>query len=365
MFMKYYNNTKCLGCGASLNFKINPTDFNKENKKNKINYCQRCFKLINYSNLENTNLNQGLINKNFDEIQYNDKTIIFHILDILNLDNSVIKKFLSYQEQLYFVVNKMDCLPKKYNFETTSFFVQKTLEDFGFKNPKIIYTSIKINSTIKKLNKILQQFKKTNKKVIFIGKSNVGKSSLINALLKLNYEDSFLTVSPFINTTLNLINIKLNNINIIDTPGEFCDDNICNYLDNQSVKKIINNKIIKPKNFYINTNNALIIEKLCAINYVDGNLKASITCYLSNYLQIHQTKSININKNLNNFDKNKISYLDNHVEFDEYSFDLNPNYKHNITINGLGLISCSKGIKKIKIIIKKGIGVFKNLYAII
>lgn len=362
--MKCCNHARCNGCGVILSNNRNDVGSIKKNDINNFKYCQRCFKINHYSKLDNPSVPLTEIDNNFNKIKYDEETIIFHVLDILNLDDSIIPSFLTYQDRLYFIVNKVDCLPKSYNATVTRNLIEKTLSDFGFQNLKIIYTSVQFKETIKRLNASINNLKKNCKKIIFVGKSNVGKSSLINALLSLNNQKGLLTVSPFINTTIDLVNIKLNKISIIDTPGQLCTNNICNFLASEDAKKIVNNKNLKAINFYINVNNALVVDKLCAISYISGTKKASITCYFSNYLKICKIKVENIDRNLKSIN-NKISYLKDNEEFEEYTFNLTETKKHNISISGLGLISCSKGMKMIKINIKKGIGVKKNLYAII
>ena len=79
-------------------------------------------------------------------------------------------------------------------------------------------------------NKLEKISKENKKKIIFIGRSNVGKSTIINALLKLNNLDDTLITNNSINTTVNLQQIKINKITIIDTPGYLSQGNLLMYL---------------------------------------------------------------------------------------------------------------------------------------
>ena len=119
----------------------------------------------------------------------------------------------------------------------------------------------------------------TSKNVYVVGHTNVGKSSLINKLIK-NYSvnENELTISPLPSTTLNKIEIELNeNLVLIDTPGLVDRGNLVNYIDNDLLKKINPKKEIKPKTFQIKKNQCLVIDNLFRIDYVEGE-KNSFSC---------------------------------------------------------------------------------------
>ena len=362
--MKSYNK-KCIGCGVILNDDPTRLGFVQNFDPEKTKYCKRCFNLIYYQTIDNSSLNHQEIEDNFKSIRYDKNICIFHVVDVLNLDKSLMLSFVDFENPLYFVVNKMDCLPKSYNAEITNDYIVKTIESYGFENPKILYTSKLNNSSIKRLYKTINDITKKKYKPLFIGNTNVGKSSLLNALKRVNKQSEELTVSPFVNTTVSFKKIKIDKNEIIDTPGLFQPTNITNYLSSKDIKKISNFKNNKPINFFINPNQTLMIDALAIISYLDG-AKSNFTFYMSNSLKIERMKIENTEKNfvnaLNNSDK--VKYTDN-LELVEYTFNLDENHKHNISIDGLGLISLNKGIKLIKIKVRPEVGVYLNKYAII
>lgn len=362
--MKSYNK-KCIGCGVILNDNPAKLGFVQNFDSEKTKYCKRCFNIIYYQKIDNSNLNYQEIENNFKSIKYEKNICIFHVIDVLNLDKSIMLNLIDFDNPLYFVVNKMDCLPKSYNAEITNEYIVKTIESYGFKNPKILYTSKSNNSSIKRLYKTINSITKKKYKPIFVGNTNVGKSSLLNSLKKINKQFEELTVSPFVNTTINFKKIKIDKNEIIDTPGLFQSTNITNYLDPENIKKISNFKNNKPINFFINPNQSLMIDALVIVSYLDG-IKSNFTFYISNSLKIERMKLENVEKNFSNALNNsyKIKYVDN-LPLIEHTFNLDENYKHNISIDGLGLISLNKGIKLIKIKVRPEVGVYLNKYAII
>lgn len=364
--MKSYN-VKCLGCGAILNDDSSQLGYVKKYDVNKTKYCQRCFNLIYYQKLDNSNLSLTTVENNYKQLDFSKGLYIFHILDVLNLDKSIFLDLLPFQQNLCFVVNKMDCLPKKYNAKLTNEFITKTVENYGFDNPKILYTSKNNNSSLKRLYQKISMVNKQKLKAIFVGQTNVGKSSLINGIFKVNKLQPELTISPYVNTTINLKKIKIDKNEIIDTPGFLSPTNITNYISDANIKKISNWKNHKPTNFFILPNQTLMFSGLGYLSYLDG-IKTTFTFYFSNEIKIKRMKTINADKNLAQAQTNntEVSYLDQaNSEFINHEFKLDPNKKHNISIEGLGLISLNKGIKLITIRIRKNVGVNLNKYAII
>lgn len=364
--MKSYN-SKCIGCGVVLNDDPSSLGYVPNYIQGKTKYCQRCFNIINYQKLCNENLNIEELIKTFNDISFEGKIHIFHILDVLNLDQSIIDKMLNYKDKVTFIVNRIDCLPKSYNATSTNEYIVKTLEDKGFLRPQIIYTSKNNNSSVKRLFKAVSDVSKQKQKAIFIGHTNVGKSSLINAIKKINYQTEELTVSPFVNTTLNLKKNKIGNVEIIDTPGLPTTSNILNYLSPADVKKVTNFKNNRPINFFLNPEQCIMLEGLGYLTYVAGE-QANFTFYVSNELHLQRVKEDNAERNLAQLMKNKskINYLDApDTKFKEYEFRLDATKKNNISIDGLGLISLNKGMKIIRIKVRENVGVNLNKYAII
>lgn len=358
-------NKKCLGCGAFLTNNSNEIGY-VNRPIDEVDYCVRCFRLKNYSEIDNTNLNIDAIEKQINDLDYSKSIYIFHVVDVMDLDNTVLRNFLNFQNKLIFIVNKMDCLPKQYNAELTASMIYKTLESYGYIDPKIIFASAFNKSSIKKINKMVAQVNIRKLKALFVGCSNVGKSSLINQLLILNNQDPELTVSPFINTTILLKQIKVGKNLIIDTPGLPQKQNILNYVDHKSVKKIMNFKNSCSINYFINPDQTLQIESLCQIDYLEG-CKSSFTFYISKELKINRMKTINADKNweISLSNPKNIKFSNDYKTFKEIIFDLDEQYKHNLDISGLGLITLNRGVKKIRIKIYNEVGVSISKYAII
>ena len=139
------------------------------------------------------------------------------------------------------------------------------------------------------MNKIKQY--KNNQEVYFVGMTNSGKSTLINKIIK-NYSDNNLevTTSIYPSTTLNKIELNINNLKIVDTPGLVSTGSILNNLSLKEIKKITPKKEIKPRSYQLKGNNSLIIDNKIRVDLLGDN---NITIYIANNINIVKTRLSN------------------------------------------------------------------------
>ena len=304
----------CIGCGVKLQDENMTLEGYTSNIENDI--CSRCFRMKNYGEYQ-------IVTKSNDEyieiLKEVDKTkdLVLYIVDALNFGEDVasIRQYIS--NNMILVLNKRDVLPKSVKDSKLIAYLEKL--DLDFKD--IIVVSCQNNYHIDELMAMIKKYKSSKNLYVF-GNTNVGKSSLINKLIK-NYSEyeGELTISPMPSTTLNKISIKLSDdLTIIDTPGLVNRGNIINYVDNNLLKKINPKKEIKPKTYQIKKGQCLVIGDLFRIDYVEGE-KNSFTLYVSNDLKV---KRYNMNKCTLLKDRPKTTY--------------EIGYHKDLVIDGLGFI---------------------------
>ena len=200
----------------------------------------------------------------------------------------------------------------------------------------VVISSLKNYNFDDLYNKI--NFYKKSDNVYVVGFTNSGKSTMINKILY-NYSNNntVITTSNLPSTTIDSIKVKVNDsLTLIDTPGLLDNEDIINYIDGNTLKRIIPNKELRPITYQIKTKQSILIDDLVRIDLEDNN---SVTLYISNNLEITRLYK----------DSDKLINLKKHELYVEDDND--------IVIQGLGFI---KFTNKTKIIIytKEGVRVF-------
>lgn len=251
---------KCLGCGNLLD-----DNYDKD-------LCERCFRLKYYGEYQVTNKSNIDYFKILDSISEND--LVLYITSIFNINLEYLRKF----KNVIIVITKKDILPKSIKDLKIINYIKKHYGEYD----------IEVISSVKNYNldNLMDKIKKYNKnKVYLVGNTNSGKSTLLNKMI-INYSDNYpsITTSIYPSTTLDVINVNIDNITFIDTPGIIDEGSIINYIDNNTLKVITPKKEIKPRTYQINGKGSLIIENMIRLDY-EVEI-GSMTIYISNAVNI-------------------------------------------------------------------------------
>ncbi len=327
--------SKCIGCGSELQNLDKDLIGYTPNINN--NLCERCFRIRNYNEYKFViKDNNDYINilKNINTT--NDLVIL--VVDLFNINKNILDISKYIINDIILVLTKRDILPKScYDEKFKDYFKNYDLNVLD----TIVISSVK-NYNLDELYNKINHYKKSDR-VYVVGFTNSGKSTLVNKIVY-NYSDinTLITTSNLPSTTIDSIEVKINdNLTLIDTPGILDKGDISNFIDSDTLKKIIPTKEIRPITYQINTNQTIIIDNLVRL---DLNKCKSITIYMSNNLNINRYyKDIDELKNL---DMKKID-IDNDSD---------------LVIQGLGFIKFTDKTQ-ITLYTKKGINVFvrKNL----
>ena len=330
---------KCSGCGIELQDKEKELLGYTKNLNNDL--CERCFRIRNYNDYKFViKDNNDYINILKDVNNTNDLVIL--VVDLFNINYNLedISKYLT--NDILLVLTKRDILPK-------SCYDKKFIEYFNNYNlnikDSVIISSLK-NYNFDELYNKINDYKKSNK-VYVVGFTNSGKSTMINKILY-NYSNNnmVITTSNLPSTTIDSIEVRVNDsLTLIDTPGLLDSGDIINYIDSNTLKKIIPTKELKPITYQIKHNQTILIDDLVRL---DVNSKTSLTIYMSNNLEINRYF-----KDIDNLKKLK-------------KYELLVGEDSDIVFQGLGFIKVTNQ-SKIIVYVKEGIRVFvrKNLIYVI
>ena len=254
-------NRKCMGCGNIL-----------KDDELEHNICNRCFRLKHYGEYHVTNKDNSDYLKIINNIDSDD--LVIYVTSLLNLTIMDLSKF----KNVIVVLTKRDILPKSVKDNKIIDYVKN---HYNFKDIEVI-SSIKNYN----LDNLISKVEKYNKKKVYlIGNTNSGKSTLLNKLIE-NYSESDIdiTTSMYPSTTLDTIEVKINDIMFIDTPGIIDNGSVINYIDYKMLKKITPKKEVKPRTYQIKGKGSLVIEDLVRIDYETND--NSMTIYIANSVNI-------------------------------------------------------------------------------
>jgi len=261
--------SKCYGCGAEIQFNdislpgyVPESVFSETDKV----LCQRCYKLKHYGQLLPVSADSDF-SKNIDTVLRDFKNIIY-VIDIIDFNGTfrdeICEKIKN--KNVILVVNKVDLLPKAVSYNDLKNWVYNQVKDkLPIKREFIRMVSAKNSTGIKRLFRVIKE--NFNSKMLVMGVTNVGKSSVMNAL---DYSHNS-TVSSYPGTTLKLIKSNIKNLDheVFDSPGIEPKDRLSDLLDIYAQVKMIPVKEISRKTFKPDPGRVLFISALFRMKILD------------------------------------------------------------------------------------------------
>ena len=277
---------KCKGCGIELQTK------NKEAlgyvPDLEQDYCQRCFRLSHYGDTQHLKTNHVTNEKIIDIYNRYSNALFVVIIDILDAfclkDDDLLDMFAN--KDVLLIINKTDLLPENMSDRKVDKVFSKTLFDLNrrYGNIKAALLSNKFEEKFnEQFLSLLEDLHATT--VVFAGRANAGKSSLINKLI----HAKSLTTSFYPGTTLEEVEIFYKNYRFIDTPGLVDVNNYTTYLNIEKYKLSKIDKMIRPQNFQLNEPQSYFYDGLLRVDIIPKT-KASVTFYIASQNKIHRTK---------------------------------------------------------------------------
>ncbi len=297
-------NRVCIGCGS----KFQTLDKNKEGYINpkvyeKATLCERCFKIKYYGEAyvtDNPKDKTSLIKMINDS-----KKSVVYLVDTLTISRETLSVIDSLSNKVYLVLTKRDLLPKSVkNSKLKEYISNLTLIKDVF-----VISALKNNGVTELYNELI---KNNEKSVYVIGYTSSGKSTFINKLLMLNGKSGNITTSSLPNTTLECINIKLNDkLTLIDTPGFVSENSSYNFIDVDIYKKLLPKSVIKPKVYTIKKDFMIILGDILRIEN-NSNEDVNLVFYFKNEIKLNKMRSIR-NELLKDKDKLDVKVSDKDI----------------------------------------------------
>lgn len=360
----------CYGCGATLQSEDStkegylPKEVVEKREDGEL-LCQRCFKLQHYGMLLETPLANDEFKKILKKAGTN-KCLIVYVMDIFNFSGSIIENLYEYAKEnpVLVAMNKIDVLPKSVPEEKIKKWVEKRLKEYKVRYEDVFLVSSRKGHAIDELFARIVEMSE-GKDVYVVGNANVGKSSLINSILKRysNNTGHMITASVFPGTTLNVVQIPFDDdCFIYDTPGLIYNKSIYNYLDAKNLRKVLPKKEMKPITYQLQAAQSISIGGIACVDFIKGN-STSFIFYGSNFLQYHRSKLnnktnekfIKLTKDPEVFPKANCELTRENMEVHHFKL---PKGRISIIISGLVCIDILNGGQEVDVYAPKDVRVY-------
>lgn len=343
---------RCIGCGALIQTTdkeapgYTPESALKKGLENGEVYCQRCFRLRHYNEIQDVHLTDDDFLKLLNEIGTEDALIV-NVIDIFDFNGSLIPglhRFVG-NNPVLLVGNKVDLLPKSLKRGKMTQWLRERAFEEGLRPEEVILTSAVKPKEMEALLETIEKHRK-GRDVFVVGVTNVGKSTLINQIIKMTAGvQNLITTSQFPGTTLDKIEIPLEDGKfLIDTPGIIHRHQMAHVLGDKDLKLIAPKKEIKPMVYQLNEGQSLFFGGVARFDYLKGG-RRSFTAYTSNDLKIHRTKL----ENADNLYQKQVGELlqpprkDEVADFPELvRFEFTIKEKSDIVFAGLGWVTVNE-----------------------
>lgn len=345
---------RCIGCGAVIQSEdpkepgYTPQAAIKKGLENNELYCQRCFRLRHYNEIAPVSLTDDDFLQLLNHIR-DANALIVYVVDIFDFNGSLIPglhRFVG-DNPVLLVGNKEDLLPRSLRRSRLRDWIRQQANLAGIRPIDTVLVSAKKNHQIEDLLNEIEKYLH-HRDVYVVGVTNVGKSTLINQIIKQRTGvQDLITTSRFPGTTLDKIEIPLDDGHeLVDTPGIIHQHQMAHVLPATALKLISPQKEIKPRTYQLSDGQTIFLGGIGRFDYLKGP-KVGVVAYFDNNLNLHRTKLSNADhfyqKHLGELltpptleDKEQIPPLER--------FEFSTSEKTDLVFEGLGWITVPKGI---------------------
>ncbi|KAJ2003994.1 nitric oxide associated protein 1 [Coemansia thaxteri] len=266
--------------------------------------CQRCHTLKHYSRVDRPWREDTVSDpRSLKFLRYSTNLVAVVVCDLFDIPGSLIPhlgEFIGERHPVILVANKADLLPKDYHEERLRMWFRRFIKDLDLNVQSIHFVSALKNIGTRELAADISERRRAGQDIYMVGRANVGKSELINALLRISIGGSKHRVlaSHVPGTTMGLAAVPLRHFvkalvpaegprpqdrqaTLYDTPGVFSSKSIVSHLTSDELKLAVCSKRITPFSFILNRRQAIMLGGLGRLELIDGPDRVYVTVFSS------------------------------------------------------------------------------------
>lgn len=367
-------------------------------KEGAVAVCQRCYRLSHYGAIEK-HLRVDV--RETDEKDKKDKkskgelspakfrevlerlqklnAVVVYLVDIFDFHGTFIRglrDIIGKKNPVLVGVNKIDLLPKDYKQNRVENWIKDECQAMGLRDIAGInlISSARGTGVSLLLADALKLAKKKRADIYIVGAANVGKSSFINQLMRLQTrgkkrDGGALTTSVVPGTTLDVVRIPLGGgVCLYDTPGLMMPHQLTNYLDAKELRSVLPTKNVERVSLRLGEGKAMFVGGLARLEVVEGK-PFFFTTFFSPSVKVHPGRV----EDAEAFTRKHVGGLlappfteegfDNLGEWTSKSFSASgEGWRRScldVVLSGLGWIAITGvGDIKLRVCVPRGVGVF-------
>lgn len=341
----------CQGCGA----KIQSTDPEKFGyvpehllEEGGSIICQRCYRIIHYGRHElgAVQADQALqsIAHGLDWAQG-----VVLVVDILDFESGLPPEFIRLLQgrELLVAVNKVDLLPPQTPLDEVERWARRRLKDLGLPGVEVCLISAVTGWGFPAL---ADRVEGLGSRVLFVGVTNVGKSSVLERLLRMRIGGGQRrgikpTISPYPGTTVSVSQWHCPGITLGDSPGLVPRGRISDLVGAEQAVKIIPHKSISSHLYPVGPGDLVLIAGLCVVECLEAGEGGLLLGFTGSGVHWH---------------KSSLKHLEKWLQRDSAfaRWEQRPVYLRpgeDLLISGLGWVSARKTPFKLRLHIPVGV----------
>jgi len=351
----------CRGCGAPLQSQdpnlpgyVPPAAMGRENLR-----CQRCYRILHYGQREEV---EGKREDYLAAVRrgIREGDLVVMVFDLVDFEGSWSEEFNSLigAKPLLAVLNKFDLLPRQVKREEVETWAGNRLRALGREPVAVVPVSSTRGWGIKGLvAKISAQLGKGDRAVL-VGATNVGKSSLINALeSRAGYFPS-LTTSPYPGTTQNLVRVDLPAAGflLIDTPGLAQPGRLSDLLCPECSRRLIPAGELSRKTYKLSPGQSLLLGGLAGFTIAGGAPRPILIAFAARDVVFHITRRERVDQILAHHSGDWLLPPCRNCRVEEWQkITLTAREGEDVVVPGLGWLTVRRGPVDLEVAVPAGV----------
>lgn len=281
---------RCIGCGVELQ--------NEDKQrlgytpKLEADYCQRCFRIQHYDDVTismKTGIDPDVVLRQIEEKD----ALVLWVVDLFDFEANMVPGLNRHLmgKDIIMVATKRDLLPDTLGDQKLSQFIFARCKELGITIQGVVicgdlakHAFAEDNYSIEEVEHAISLYR-NDRDVIVMGMANAGKSTLLNGLL--GKQD--LTTSRYPGTTLDLVEIPMDDYTLYDTPGLTRYDSYLTLINDELLKQVLPQKRLKARTYQLYEDQSLAVGGLVRLDLI-GCTKVSCVGYFAQGLNLHRGK---------------------------------------------------------------------------